>query len=159
MHERQAKDTFSSENKSPSCRFWILRLHKVVLCCGVASRCRHWPPLNCTAGWELVSGGTGEEQDAEAQHCLRFGVLGGGVYCRETGGRWDEEEEAEGEEEEGKERRRCLFCGTGLPTRVCLCACPHTVEINLPSVELWTHRGERCPNTTRTRARSKYSEG
>lgn len=34
----------------------------------------------------------GKEEDAEPQHCLHFGVLGGGVYCRGTGGRWDQEE-------------------------------------------------------------------
>lgn len=42
--------------------FSILRLHKVVLCCGVASRCRHWTPLNCTAGWELVEGWGGRKK-------------------------------------------------------------------------------------------------
>lgn len=72
-----------------------------------------------------------------------------------------DEEEAEQEKvyEEVKERRRCLCYGTGLATQVCLSACPHTVEISLPSAELWTQRGEKCPNTTRTHASSKYSEG
>lgn len=93
----------------------------------------------------------GKEEDAEPQHCLHFGVLGGGVYCRGTGGRWDQEEG--GMRREGGSGKKGGGASVTAPgCRLCLCACPHTVEINLPSVELWTQRGERCPNTTRTHA-------
>lgn len=48
------------------------------------------------------------------------------------------------EEGGGRGRREGAgACLTAPCCQVCLFVCPHTVEINLPSVELWTQRGEK----------------
>lgn len=139
MKDKQ-KIHFPQKKKRPSCRFWIFRLHDVLFCSGVASRRRHWPPtVRQHRGARLVEGGVREDSDPKPSPQMEW--LGWGVYCREQEARVRRKKVEEGG---GRGRREGAgACLTAPCCQVCLFVCPHTVEINLPSVELWTQRGEK----------------
>lgn len=100
----------------------------------------------------------GKEEDAEPQHCLHFGVLGGGVYCRGTGGRWDEEEE------EGQEKGERKEAVPVLRHQVADCVCVRVLTQSKSICPLWNcgHREGKGVQTQPGHMQagtSKYSAG
>lgn len=88
--------------------------------------------------------------------------IGGGVYCRETGGRWDEEDEEREEEEErqgGKKGGGACVMAPGCRLE---CVCVRVLTQWKSICPLWNcgHReGKGVQTQPGHIASSKYSEG
>lgn len=150
MHERQAKDTFSSEKMSITLILNMWMAHSPV-CSGLTWRGsapkRHQWPVVATGQLDSTGRDWGRsERGKDTDQSLVLALIGSGrVYCRKREIRRREE----GGEGWGKglvegQRGACPIASSGWVC-ACLSVCPHTVEINLPSVELWTKRGKRLP--------------